>query len=43
MGFGYLVVIVIGGVVEFLEVRLDNFKLILKDRKGFVKVVLCSG
>lgn len=43
MGLGYLVVIVVGGVVELLEVRFGNFMLMLKYRKGFVKLVLCLG
>lgn len=43
MGPGHSAAIVIGGAAESLEARPDNFKLTLKERKGFVKVALRSG
>ena len=43
MGPGHSAAIVIGGAAESLEARPGNFKLTLKDRKGFVKLALRSG
>lgn len=43
MGAGHSVAIVVGGAAESLEARPDNFKLTLKDRKGFVKLALRNG
>lgn len=43
MGPGHSAAIVIGGAAESLEARPGNFKLTLKDRKGFVKLALHNG
>ena len=43
MGPGHSAAIVIGGAAESLEARPGNFKLTLKDRKGFVKLALRNG
>ena len=43
MGPGHSCVVVVGGAAEALEARPGNFKLVLKNRKGFVKVALKSG
>lgn len=42
-GIGNVVVIVIGGVVEFFDVCLGFYILILRNWKGFVKLVLQIG
>lgn len=42
-GFGNLVVIVVGGVEEVFDVYFGNYLIILKFRKGFVKLVLRIG
>lgn len=39
-GIGNVVVIVIGGVVEFFDVWFGFYILILKNWKGFVRMVL---
>lgn len=43
MGPGHSCVVVVGGAAEALEARPGNFKLVLKNRKGFVKLALKSG
>lgn len=43
MGPGHSVAIVVGGAAESLEARPGNFKLTLKNRKGFVKLALRNG
>ena len=43
MGPGHSCVVVVGGTAEALETRPGNFKLVLKSRKGFVKIALKSG
>ena len=43
MGPGHSCVVVVGGAAEALEARPGNFKLLLKNRKGFVKIALKSG
>lgn len=43
MGAGHSCVIVVGGASEALEARPGNFKLVLKNRKGFVKMALKTG
>lgn len=43
MGPGHSCVIVVGGAAEALEARPGNLKLVLKNRKGFVKTSLQAG
>ena len=43
MGAGHSCVVVVGGAAEALEARPGDFKLILKNRKGFVKMALKTG
>ena len=43
MGAGHSCVVVVGGAAEALEARPGNFKLVLKNRKGFVKMALKTG
>ena len=40
---GHAVVVVVGGAAESLEAHPGNFKLTLKNRKGFVKIALRNG
>lgn len=43
MGPGHSCVIVVGGAAEALEARPGNYKLVLKNRKGFIKLALRAG
>lgn len=43
MGKGQAAVIVVGGAAESLDAHPGNFKLTLKNRKGFVKIALRNG
>lgn len=43
MGAGHSCVVVVGGAAEALEAKPGNFKLVLKSRKGFVKLALKTG
>lgn len=43
MGPGHSAAIVIGGAAESLEARPGNFKLTLKERRGFAKLALRNG
>ncbi len=42
-GPGNAAVIVVGGAAEALEARPGNYKLTLKNRKGFVKLAMRTG
>ena len=42
-GLAHSCVVVVGGAAEALEARPGNFKLVLKNRKGFVKMALKTG
>lgn len=43
MGSGHSAVIVVGGAAESLDAHPGNFRLTLKNRKGFVKIALRNG
>ncbi|XP_046849106.1 2-acylglycerol O-acyltransferase 2-like [Xenia sp. Carnegie-2017] len=43
MGPGHSCVVVVGGASEALEARPGNYTLVLKNRKGFVKIALKTG
>ena len=42
-GAGHSVVIVVGGAAEIREMGFDSYALIMKRRKGFIKLALQTG
>lgn len=42
-GAGHSVIIVVGGAAEILDTRFDSYVLVLKRRKGFIKLALETG
>ena len=42
-GGGNIAVVIVGGAAESLDARPGSFTVILKDRKGFIKMALSTG